>query len=122
VDPELIGVITATVTAAATEIGTEAGRQAWESLVQLVRRETVGADVVDLPPAPDSREVDELVKQLSEAAAGNPRFAADLADWARAVKVEPGAEPATTVTVKIGGYSRVGTVITARTVNGSINL
>lgn len=121
-DPELIGLVAATVTAAATEFGTEAGRRVWESLGRLVRRHPVGADDVDWESAPDSREVDELISRLTEASAKDPKLAAELAEWARAAQAEPGAEPATTVTVNISGHSKVENAIVAGTVNGGIKL
>ncbi|MDG4814829.1 hypothetical protein O7628_04795 [Micromonospora sp. WMMD956] len=122
-DPELIGVITAAVTATAAGIGTEAGRQAWESLGRLVRRDTSGAGSVErwtaVPTCRD--EVVMLVQRLCELAAGHPTFAADLAEWARAANFLPGSVPATVIN-EVSGGARVGTVIQAHTVNGSISL
>ncbi|MEV4845140.1 hypothetical protein AB0K20_18245 [Micromonospora matsumotoense] len=122
-DPELIGVITAAVTATATGIGTEAGRHAWESLGRLVWRDTSAAGGVERrTTVPTSRdEVVMLVERLRELAAGDPTFAADLAEWARAANFLPGLGPATVIN-EISGEARVGTAIQAHTVNGSISL
>ncbi|GGP36060.1 hypothetical protein [Streptomyces abikoensis] len=90
VDPVSLGAITSAVTAAAGSVGTEAGRQAWGSLVGMVRRAfgrgRAGEDeegAVALPVDPrDEQQVQSLAALIFGRVYQDAAFAEEFRQWA----------------------------------------
>jgi hypothetical protein len=133
-DPAAAGAIGAAVVAAANSAGGEAGRQAWSSLVAVVRRALGRREATQAEEAVvEAVEAVEALGEPAEAAAASLRdlvltwahedsgFLAELADWRRehAAVLEARDDSVTNI---IGGNATVqGPVIQARDIHGGID-
>jgi hypothetical protein len=107
-------IVTLVTTAAGGAAG-EAGRQAWASLLELVRRATGRAEPERVDPQ-DAEAVRALSTRIAERAAADPEFRQALETWAA-------ERPRTQVTNTVGGSARItGPVIQAGEIKGDINL
>lgn len=121
-------VVATMVSAAASGAATEAGREAWTSLVDLVRRCTgrsreVSEEAASVPDPRDPEQVRVLVGTVLEEARRSPEFAAALRCWLDTAGggVAAAAQRAE-VRNEVSGNARVGNAIQTHSVNGGISI
>ena len=94
----------------------DAGKQAWQSLVALIRKARRQPDAV---VEPTETEAETLATTLVEAAEQDPEFAAELRGWVELVGTIAGGNDNVTNTISDGAHIK-GNVVQARDISGSI--
>ncbi|MEU0181907.1 hypothetical protein ABZ312_12055 [Streptomyces sp. NPDC006207] len=121
-------VVATMVSAAASGAATEAGREAWTSLIDLVRRclgrsGTSSEEETSAPDPHDPEQVRVLIGTVLEEAGRSVEFAAALRQWLETTGAVHASVPQSTgVHNEVTGNARVGTVVQTHTVNGGISL